>query len=1174
MNGLVAIELLYNIVRRAQTSPDVSSRRALFTAYEEVLAERGLGPEDDSVLHKFLHRMQRDATAEERLDQRFQRELAELGINIDIDEDGEGVEATTDLGDVTGAGAEANGRGRERSGSFDSFFDGSADKIAGTADVPQELPLRERRESFNGAADRWTKRRSWSDTEAQSYSQAQLPLRPRVSEHTNRRATSEQHKPSRRRGGSVSSIGSLRIRRDEPTTISQLGMGVYADDDSEHTAPTANITDEINLSNVQIPGINVPIPDSRRLQAQSYMPEPFRPSDTRLMDDAETFQQQRLHSLTRAYLQKWRDRLRERNERDAEMNRMAAAFDRKILMKGLLGDLRVEAQNRRNNQETERFFGRLERRAEKARSLFLLTKAFTHWAQIAEDEVQRTSVARRHILRTKFFKGWRDITAVNEFKIRHFVLRSFLSKWRSRTADVRERNEVAIGLYDNNLLRKYHKHWFFQYCNLAAPAWHDVRLKRTTFERWREIATIMRERENWAMDRREREIARKALVVWKQRISSVQVLQPQADDFRRRARLKTALYSLQKQAQLLPLLTQHRNTANICLVRSTFQIWKRNAQLSRQARNVDQSRILRNAWTVWNDRLRIKALEERINDRVLVETMYKWTLASRVSLLQRVHDRNLKESVYLNWITRTNERRNTLDSAERRFAQFKRAQCLRSFLRKMESATAEKRAEEFAITAEYEQKLKQRIFGKLLDKHEHLQQLNAWAGDAQFYVLANRTLKRWNEATQHARRNRRRDMYAQLRRTVKLNLVKKAFGMWRWKADHVQSQVQQVDQIVRTRTLENSRVLLDHWNVRTSTIVEHDQQATQRYNNQLQSHHLSILSRRLQLIQAMDSQATALRQESTEIAATSAFKKLGWRLWNVQRQEENAMALHQRNYEKHIKAMLRFWFEQTVERAAQRPVSPTPTGRSQGGRGGDDDGDDDDEDEEGQESAGDETRRLEGWTAFDEGALGLSNLDLSLSISPHNQLPPPPASSSRPALLPVHRPQTYPQPQSALRPRPHSIPEDMAFDDPNAFWTSTPMPPQASTFNVPRTLHDNKNISFIAPTTTGKPGYLRTPSKRSVARSKRPELPLPGAGLGSPQKRLRLGLERGAGVMSAPPVPVSRDAGGVGRGGVTSFERRLRQGGFMRGAAPGGLVGGAREKGKARVGFGDVSHIG
>ncbi|KAF2249201.1 Sfi1-domain-containing protein [Trematosphaeria pertusa] len=1158
-----AIELLYDIVRRAQSTPDRSSR-ALFNAYEEVLGDHGLGPEDDSVLHRFLFRMQKDRKREESLVQRFRRVLGEIGIQVECDSEGEGIEVTTGFGDSTrdGPSGAQNPLGRhERRGSFDSFFDGSADKVAGP-DIGQELPLRSRRGSRDANGSRWTTRRSRSDTEAQSYSHAQLPIHARVSGYGNRRTASEQHRPSHRRSGSVSSRGSLQIRRDGQTGTSQFRD--YDADDSEHTERTA----DIDLSHIQIPGVNAPIPDMAHEAAQQHVPEPYRPSDTRLMDDAEAFEQQRLHTLARACMQKWRDRTRDQIEREADMNRRAVAFDRRGLLKPALDTLRVEMHNRRTNRETERFFGRLERRAEKARNLFLLTKAFTHWAKSAEDEVQRTSVARRHILRTRFFNGWREITAVNELKIQHFVLGKFLDKWRRRTAAIKEKEYLSMQLYEDDLARRVFKHWFFKFCDIAAPAWHNVRLKRITYEKWHEIATILRDRESWATDRRDRELLRKAVQTWRERTAIVQSLEPQAEEFRRRALLTNALSTLRKEAQLAPLVGQFRARVDTRIARSVHQTWHRSTQLSRQARNVDQMRILRNAWTAWNDRLRIKALEERINDRVLVETMYRWTLASRVSLFQRVHDRNLKESVLLTWVTRTNEQRNTLESAERRFAQFKREQLLRTCLGKIETATAERRAEEFAVVAEYEQKLKQRVFDKLLDKHDHFQQLNKWAGDARFYVLTTHALNSWNQATQHARRNRRREVYAHVRRTIKMNLVRKAFGVWKEKANEIAQKNRQAQERVQNRTGINATILFTHWHDRTTTVRGLGTRAIQSHSTKLQVRYLQSWTQRLRTLQTMSTKALALRQESTELAAASALKKLGWRLWNIQRQEENALALHQRNFEKHLRAMIRFWYEQTAERMTNRPVSPTPTSRSRPGRrdsedeGGGDDGGDEGEDLDATEQhpdfdddAGDDTRRLEAWTAFD------TNLDLSLSLSPQpaSRLPPPPPPSSIPRSLPT-RPQTFPQPQSILRPPPAPIPEDLTLDDPAQFWTSTPMPP---------------------PTTVGRPGYLKTPSKRSVVRGKRPELPP------SPEKRGGVGVglierERAMGVMSAPPAAARlRDAdraGGVG--GVTSFERRLREGGFGSSMARGtgrsaaGGSGGGRGRGKGRVGFGDVSHFG
>lgn len=1231
LTGLV-INTLYEIVQRAQSTsqssngsrisaqphhpssqarhPSSPSSSALFKAYEHVLATQGMQPSDDAILHRFLFRMQEDRRHNEGLFQRFKRVLDEMGIQIEEGGEGDGIEVTTDLNkarDATRNGAVAALGRHSRRGSFDSFFDGTADKVAGTD--YGDLPLRPRSGSNVGAPSRHgngnlrNNRRAVSDTEGHSHQPAQLPFRHHINGYAHWRPAPGQQQPRPKRSASVSSRGSLQIRRDGVTSTTRGGD--YDADDSEHTDRTTSL----DLSHVHVPGINAPIPAISHDSSyghQEFVPEPFRPSDTRLLDDAETFEEQRLHRVTRECIQIWRDRTQERQSIRNDMEGLATARDRRILLKLSFEQLRDTMRMRRSDRETQRFFGRLEERADRARNLFLMTKAFTHWTKSAEDEVQRTSVARRHILRTRFFNGWRDITAVNELKIQHFVLAKFLRQWRARTATFRDNTEYAVALYEENLVHRVFQDWFFKFCAIAAPAWRNDRTRKITLHKMNEIAKVLRERQEWAVDRYERGVLRKAFQQWRQRTADISALEPQADVFNRAAVMSLALRTLQKQAQLAPLLRQFQERSHGQITRTSFQTWRHTAQLSRQARNVDRMRILRNAYTAWNDRLRIKALEDRINDRIIVESLYKWTLASRVSLFQRVQDQQLKQSTFLTWVTKTNQRNNTLDAAERRFAQFKRAQLLRTCLRRMEAITTERRREEFAVVAEYQQKLKQRMFERMTERLEHFQQLNKWSGAARFYVLSKSTLKTWSGATQHARRNRRRDTYAQVRRTVKTNLVQRLFANWREKANHIAHLNQQANDLLENRTMQSGGLLLHQWHDRTLNIRQQDAQATNIHAFKLETRFFHVWSDRIDALQRLDTQALALRQESTELAATSALKKLGWRLWNIQRQEENARALYERNFEKHVRAMIRFWAQQMNERRAERPVSPTPTSRSRLSRRDDEDHDDvdgpgDDEEKRFERQnpipADGEMKDVKTWTPFDANALGLNvndDLDLELSMTPEHRpsqsqstFRPPPSSTRPPPSRSIlrhtpARPSTFPQLQLALRPPPPTIQEDSVLDPAFAFtqdfdrdldvdkeesfWSGTPGVPPPSTTRLP----------FAA----SKAGYLKTPSKRSVVRAKRFELPP------SPEKIDR--ADR-LGAMSAPPAQRVGNLSGQGTAGVrgvTSFQRRLRESGFSGADGRDGQGGGGFSKSVAtfssgrargrgqRVGFGDVSEMG
>ncbi|KAK4977335.1 hypothetical protein LTR28_007383, partial [Elasticomyces elasticus] len=84
------VELLYRIVLHASHST-FSQTRALFAAYDTVLAKYGILPEHDSVYFRFLLRMGQGPTTKDNagLLEKFKDTLGGLGIEIEVREDGE-----------------------------------------------------------------------------------------------------------------------------------------------------------------------------------------------------------------------------------------------------------------------------------------------------------------------------------------------------------------------------------------------------------------------------------------------------------------------------------------------------------------------------------------------------------------------------------------------------------------------------------------------------------------------------------------------------------------------------------------------------------------------------------------------------------------------------------------------------------------------------------------------------------------------------------------------------------------------------------------------------------------------------------------------------------------------------------------------------------------------------
>jgi protein SFI1 len=1072
------IEILYDIVNNAESLPGPPFR-ALFTAYDRILAENGINPDNDQIYFRFLFHMQEDRSEHESLLSRFKNLLAQMGIEIEADPEGEGVEEITRNIEYTRSNEPYSPAAQERltpsrRASFSTFYDVTTEKLRdATRRERGRLPPygRANGEIRSSASELGSRRpRSHSNSAVSS----QVPVGGRV----NGRVSSDL--PMRpRRSGSVSSQGSLRITRN--------GNGKQDDywaDESEVPSGSSDFAG----------------PERQHEPAEHYIPQEvfYRPSDTQMVRDAETFDYHRTLIVTRRHLKMWRAKARDVEERTARMYSTAAEVDRNALLRQSVDAWRAALLEKRRVAETERFFSHLADRAGKARDLFLLTKAFTHWAQCASDEVQRTSVARRHILRTKYFNAWRDITAVNELKVRRHGLQKFLYTWRQRTAAVQNDSFQALVVYQKNLVHRVYWKWFWTFCERRAPVWSRGRLRRTVFTKWKEIAKELKEREIWVDKLRKNDLQRKMLQRMKDKLAAIRNLEPIAQEFRKIATLSSAFYPFKRAIQFAPKLGQVTQRIDSRVLHSTFQTWKLRAQQERRAVRIDKMRILRNTWTAWNDRLRIQSLAVQINDRILVQALYKWALASRESVFIRVQDAKRKESVFHKWLGKARSQQSSLKVAERRFTALRRRRLLRACVDRLETATVAVKDLEHIAMSVYNPKILRNALDKVTERHEHISQLDQWAEDARFFVLTSTCLKRWKEATQHSRRNRRREAYAVVRRGYKLNLVKNAFAVWKGKTSQLEARAQQAGQVYQDHVRRKTAQLVTNWRDHVVALRNRANQAAQMYHSKLSSMSLTYLRQRLASLQSLDRRALALRQESIDITASACFKKLEWRLFQVQRGEQNALALRQRNFEKHFRAMVRFWTEQTSDRRAQRGIPPSPTAGQ--------DRDDEPDDGGGGEDDENDTRRLEAWTAFDAEGLGLSasNIDLSLYS------PQPPAQQDTRSAPPENPPSPSPQ---------HNPPPIPELGIP--FATSTPMP-----------------------------GYLRTPSKRSVARLKRQ------LDLGDTHRIGQLG------VASAPAAGFRRGTEDVDR--VTSFQSRLRQGGYT-GRGPG--------RGKT-VGFRDIQEEG
>ncbi|KAI9709143.1 MAG: hypothetical protein M1820_003590 [Bogoriella megaspora] len=1053
------VRILFAIVNEAQASPDTPFR-ALFAAYDRVLPEKGIEPDHDNSLFRFLLRIGQGGIDNDALYERYEAMLNRMGIHIEPVEGEEPEDITHDV---------------------DRSETDNSSPPAGVA--PQRAIKPPRRVSFNDSnyENTW---RSQNTKDFQPPEDVKVsPQRPLPA-----RAASQAIQPS-----------APPRSKFEPLSLEQLlartQLNLQGGDGEENAGLLSQKTplvltlaqhDQLSdrranqkhgratsLSSVEARGTyeSPYMSDSSSLwegppyetanKAPTYL---SHPSETRLLSDAQIVQANRRSISMRRLIRKWRDMASSAKQQHREMENRAISFDMDILLRQGLDEWRTMARRKRRAAETEKFYATLEQRADQARNLFLLTKAFTHWAQCASEEVDRTSVARRHILRTKYFNAWKEITVVNEMKVRRNVCSKFMVVWRQRTAKAVNDKQLAVAWHEERLVNRLGWQWWHQLCARIAPGLNARWLRRRFFLKWVDITRWRRDQELQAEDQYREILLRKSFMGWKQRSETIQEQAIIASQTRNRFLLVAGLDTLRKTTTLTSPAVQTVQAIDARRAKHAIQTWRTRIKNIRQATQIDQSRLLRDAWTQWNDRLRSNIILRTRDDHALMRSMFLWMLAERCALHKRLENIKRSQSFFQQWKSKAVDYTRRLELAASQVEEHQRKRLITFALVKWHGESRRIRDLEQQAVSFRTSHLRYQSLPIWREKVDKIAMLDRMCDSARFYVLSKSSIRKWKEAILNQQRLRRRETYATVRRTHKMNLVRRLFAHWRGRAAIISDWQATANKNNLQRVLQKK--CLSRWLEETQSISPMSSQAGQYHSAKISIFALSEWKRRVQLLSVMNSNAEAYQADKVDAAAASALKAWGWKIFQARRMEESAKALWSRSEEKRRRGMLRYWAERTSsQRAAPAPneniIPPEP----------------DDEDP----------------PLPPPGSTNpFRTLRFGASTT-YTPAPPPPASPFKSSLIDTTGAPVLPNPSSATA----RAEQWTNFDDGITFSNFIPSLPQIEDNSSPlQNPNDPPELRQIEPPpdqanevpdtrpmSTPLPGYLRTPSKRT-ARSK------------------------------------------------------------------------------------------
>lgn len=652
----------------------------------------------------------------------------------------------------------------------------------------------------------------------------------------------------------------------------------------------------------------------------------YRPQLSDLLRDASTFNMYRHRAMCRKILAKWwRGAFQARQTREARES-IAVNRDRGTLLRQAFEPWQAIIQEKRHVARTDRFFKHLDERANRARDLYLMTKAFTHWAQLTSEEVARTSAARKHVLSIKYFNAWREITAVNELKAQRFALRRPFKRWRQKVSDLKQAESQAVTVYNKNLQHVSYWQWFWGFCERRAPEWYDYRLKRRSLLYWLQNFRTNREREHEIILHNRRSDLASVLQLWSQRTKTIESSEMLAENRHRIVVAREAFNEWKTQSRLAPAVSQAANMVNTRLLRGALTRWISKARMADQAHHMDELRIQRNAWMAWNDTLRCLALQARIDERLKMEVMYKWVLKERFQLMRRIHDQRIKREVFARFVTNTRGTYTRLLFNAEVHDDNRNEDILRSKLALWRDRLLLQREREYTAFEFYAPRLAQESLTAWRSKHDQIQKMEAWAGDARFYFLMKRSLKDWRQATLDSAKRRRKDAYAKVRRKIKMNLASKALTAWRARTNVIINMEQQAESLDRTNVLFDASQCFSRWHETALTRVQNYQDADYHYLHQAAFRQFLKMSETFIMRREMEEDADEFHRDHMLHQAGAALRKLSLRIFQMRNTDETSEALRERTFRKHARGLLRIWLDEARLKIEARDSLGPPIG--------------------------------------------------------------------------------------------------------------------------------------------------------------------------------------------------------------------------------------------------------
>jgi protein SFI1 len=640
-------------------------------------------------------------------------------------------------------------------------------------------------------------------------------------------------------------------------------------------------------------------------------------SQTQLVRDSGAFDQGRIRILAKKYFRKWFIRTHAQINRFLDLEAEAAQKDRLMLLRQAF-DSWLAAHHRIQQEERIRLhFNALDRRAAANYDGYLTAKAFRHWLQITLEAKAKTEAARQKYLYVKYFNAWHGLTVTNELKADRQRLKAPFQLLRKRAAQYYQDEIDALERYHSNLSKLIFWRWAFSYADRKALRFREALLAKRALHVWNAKLKDGREQEREATAFCARKILRRVLQLWSTQARTARAMDQKADAFRAQNLTTPSFNQWRLATQLAPMERRVARMRDWRVARSNFSTWLLKTRMIFRADSVNNLRTKQNAFAAWNERLRREALQARINDRIIAQAMYKWVIAQRATLMTRIREEKEKLVAFRKLLAGFRKHRDQLQRQESEAKNLRFARLIGSTLECWKLQMNLARARSQMALEFYTPKVQQDMLELWRNKHAHIQKLEKWSKDASFYFVTVKTLKRWRDAATEAKKRRVNDAYKQVRKKIKMNLARKALVNWRSRVGKIKDLDAQGERARCSKETELLRRLVSKWESRSQQGQQAMANALGRCNGRLmaQSFHAWIDASRRTI--NLEIRADQFYHIHLSELCSAKLRRLSMKAFGIKRRQQDADAMRERHWAKHVRNILKHWAIQSKDATYQ-----------------------------------------------------------------------------------------------------------------------------------------------------------------------------------------------------------------------------------------------------------------